>query len=81
MWLLLKGLAFTRTGMIALAVMAALGWRAYDVHHQRQIGASRAVEKIEKQTEKINDKAQKARTAARRPGAAQRVRERYCRDC
>ena len=77
----MRGLLATRAGLIGLAVIGGLAWRAYDVHHQRQIGAGSVLAQIETQTERINEKARKARAAARAPGAAQRVRDNFCRDC
>jgi len=46
----------------------------------KQEGAARVVESVAKQTEKISAKANAARAATRKPGAAERVRE-WCRDC
>lgn len=46
-----------------------------------QRGATKVTSAIAKQTENINAKARKARDAARAPGAVERVRSKYCRDC
>ena len=79
MLLLLKGLLFTRTGLIAVGIMAALVWRAADVHHQRQIGASRAVEKIEEKNNANVRKAEAARQSVRSI-PVDRLRDAYRRD-
>lgn len=47
----------------------------------KQEGAARVVESVAKQTEKTSEKASKARAAARAPGAVDRVRNAFCRDC
>jgi hypothetical protein len=39
-----------KVGVIAAAVVALLGLRAWDVHHQRAIGSKEAVAKIDKAT-------------------------------
>ncbi len=46
-----------------------------------QRGAAKVTSALAKQTDEINAKVHKARAAARAPGAVERVRERYCRDC
>ena len=79
MLLLLKGLAFTRAGMVALAVMAALSWRAYDVHKQRAVGESRVSAKIEK---KVSEHAKTAEDVRRSVSsvAVDRLRDDWTRD-
>lgn len=46
-----------------------------------QRGAAKISSAIAKQTDETNEKARKARAAAREPGSAQRVLKEYCRDC
>lgn len=41
----------------------------------------RGLTKLTQQTDKINAQSRKARAAARAPGAVERVRKDYCRDC
>lgn len=46
-----------------------------------QRGAARVTSELAKKTDKINAKTAKARSAARTPGAVDRVRNKWCRDC
>ena len=46
-----------------------------------QRGAAKISSAIAKQTDETNEKARKARAAARKPGAVDRVRNSFCRDC
>lgn len=71
-------------GLLAAAlasVIAFLGWTYAQRSIGRSEGANAVVSKIEKQTERINVKAKKARDSARAPGSVSRVRNSYCRDC
>jgi predicted negative regulator of RcsB-dependent stress response len=71
----------TPTGTwIAGAVVLFGAWQGNN-YYQRQKGASSALVRVEKATEAINEKARKARDAAGGPGAADRLRQGYCRDC
>jgi len=49
--------------------------------HQRSIGASNVLVASKEQGAKANAKNETVRAAAERPGAADRVRSRFCRDC
>ena len=62
----------------ALALSAFLGWFAWD---QRSKGAAHVVVTINEGAKKIAAEGRKARVAAERPGAAQRLLEHSCRDC
>lgn len=55
-------------------IMALVALRAADIHKQRNIGATRAVEKIEKANEKATDLGRKAAAKSRAPAPAGRVR-------
>lgn len=48
-WPFLRGLLFSGNGMV-VAIIAGLiafgGWRAYDIRHQRAIGAEKAVAEV-----------------------------------
>ncbi len=60
----------TLGGRIALGagiIMALVALRAADIHKQRNIGATRAVEKIEKANEKATDLGKKAAAKSRAP--------------
>jgi len=60
----------TLGGRIALGagiIMALVALRAADLHKQRNIGATRAVEKIEKANEKATDLGKKAAAKSRAP--------------
>lgn len=60
----------TLGGRLALGagiIMALVALRAADVHKQRNIGAHRAVEKIEKANEKATDLGKKAAAKSRAP--------------
>lgn len=66
---------------LAVAVLAALlgyeGWK----YHQRSIGATVVIEQSKEAGKIANEKAAKAHDAAARPGAAERLLKRACRDC
>lgn len=66
------------TGGLFAAVLAA--WVGFAMHYENK-GAAKEVAKIEKKAEVLNEKAGKAHVAAQRPGAADRLRQRYCTDC
>lgn len=68
-------------GSVVAAVVVMLGAWQIDRTLVRQAGARDALVRVEKQTEVINEKARKARDAAGGPGAADRLRQGYCRDC
>lgn len=83
--LILRALAGSFWLRIAGAALAGLlAIKGYGLY-QRQIGANQATQKIAKQSEKAgkeaNAKASKAHDSAAKPGAAQRVLSKYCRDC
>ena len=75
---MISALAFLGTlwGRVALAaalVAALVALRAADVHHQRKVGETRAITKIEKSNEKAADLGKKAAAKSRAP-AVGRVR-------
>lgn len=62
----------TIVGRLTLAsglIMALVALRAADIHKQRKIGETRAVEKIEKANEKATDLGRKAAAKSRAPAA------------
>lgn len=75
----------TRVGVQVVALIGGLAFLVTScVVRDRSIeqrGATKVTSAIAKQTEKINAKARKARDAARAPGAVDRVRNAFCRDC
>lgn len=71
----------TPIGTTVAAVLVLFGAWQVDRYSQRQKGAGDALVSVQKKTEAINEKARKARDAAGGPGAADRVRQGYCRDC
>lgn len=79
MFLLLRGLAFTKAGIIAMGVIAAMSWRAYDVHKQRGIGESRVSAKIEKKVTENAKTAESVRDAIKSV-PADRLRDKFTRD-
>lgn len=69
---MISALAFLGTlwGRVALAaalVAALVALRAADVHHQRKVGETRAVTKIEKSNEKAADLGKRAAAKSRSP--------------
>ena len=80
----LRTLLGTGNGVLA-AVLASLiafvSWSYVQRSKGRAEGAAAVVSSINQQTEKTNAKARKARSAARAPGSADRVRQLWCRDC
>ena len=56
-----------RLTIFAGIIMALVALRAADLHKQRNIGATRAVEKIEKANEKATDLGKKAAAKSRAP--------------
>lgn len=57
--------------------VAVVAFVQSQISHER----TRVVSAINEQTQVKNAKARKARAAARAPGAVERVRQDYCRDC
>jgi hypothetical protein len=61
-----------------LTVLGAYeGWK----YHEQHLGADKVIEQVNTSAEKLADKAVAARAPADKPGAAARMRARYCRDC
>ena len=82
---ILKGLFWTTVsstvGRIGIAVLLTFGaWKANN-YYQRSLGVKMAVEKSVKAGKVANAKNAKVRKKASKPGAADRLRRRYCRDC
>ena len=76
----------TLGGRIALGagiVAALIGLRAWDVSHQRKVGAHREQVCVEETGKKIDAKAQKKRERVERAPAPQIDADlrKYCRDC
>jgi hypothetical protein len=66
---------------IVVALVAFVSWTYTQRALGRAQGAASVVSQINTQTDKLNAKARKARSAARAPGSVERVRQNYCRDC
>ena len=77
-WAIFRGSAALQFATAMLAVWIA--WGANNVH-QRNVGASRVVTEINTQAGKISAKAIEARGRGDVPDAAERLRQRSCRDC
>lgn len=71
----------TTTGRVVLLAVALFTAWQVDRAIQRQRGAAAVVEQSIETGREINDQNQKVRSAARRPGAADRLLRKYCRDC
>jgi len=67
------GTLWGRVALIAALLAALVALRAADVHHQRKVGETRAITKIEKSNEKAVDLGRKAAAKSRAP-ATGRVR-------
>jgi hypothetical protein len=68
-------------GKIILAgalVASLIGWFAYD---QRSIGARNAIADANASAQELVKKVDDAGRAAEQPGAVERLRKQYCRDC
>ena len=70
-----------RIGMIMAVIAAVLGWREWDKSNQQAIGAEKVIVASKKEGAEANAKNEAVRADAERPGAADRVRKHYCRDC
>jgi len=62
---------------LVVGVVSLKGWLLF--HHDPKVRRE-VTTSIAKQSEKISEKANAARAAARKPGSVDRVRE-WCRDC
>lgn len=70
-----------RIGMFLAVISAVLGWREWDKSNQRAIGAEKVIVASKKEGAVANAKNEAVRADAERPGAADRVRKLYCRNC
>lgn len=61
------GTLWGRVALIAALLAALVALRAADVHHQRKVGETRAITKIEKSNEKAADLGKKAAAKSRAP--------------
>jgi hypothetical protein len=62
-------------------LLALCGVRACDINNQRSIGAKVVLKESKEEGAKANAKNENIRADAQRPGAADRVRKKYCGDC
>lgn len=83
LWKLLAGSFIARiVALSALAAAALWGYGAYERHVGRVEARIEIVEKVNHDAEVLTDQALRAREPARRPGAAERLRQGgSCRDC
>lgn len=77
------GTMWGRVATVAAIVAALVGLRAWDVHHQRQVGAKREQVRVENVGKKIDAAAQKKRERVERaaPSEVDAALRKYCRDC
>lgn len=73
-------------GKVALGagiIVALVGIRAWDVSHQRNVGAQREQVRVETVGKKIDERAQKKRERVERakPAEIDAALRKYCRDC
>jgi len=73
-------------GRLALGaglIAALVGLRAWDVSHQRKVGAHREAVRVEETGKKIDAKAQQKRQRVERapPNEIDNALRKYCRDC
>lgn len=78
--ILLGFFATTLGRWAAISGMVLVAWFGFARHYENR-GASRVVSQIETKAKVLNEKASDAYDAARKPGAADRLRKRYCLDC
>lgn len=64
----------------AIVALILTAWLSF-AHHYENKGAAKVIETSKVEGKKINAKNESVRARADRPGAAQRVRKNYCRDC
>lgn len=83
-----KAITFCGTGMGKLSVIIAavaglIGLRAWDVSHQRSVGAKNEQVRVETVGNKVDAKAQKKRQQVEKakPSEIDDALRRYCRDC
>lgn len=82
----LLGFFGTLWGRVALGVgivVALVGLRAWDVSHQRKVGAVREQVRVETVGKKVDQRAQKRREQVERakPAEIDAALRKYCRDC
>ena len=78
--ILLGFLATTVGRWVAICGMVLIAWLGFARHYENK-GASSVVSQIETKAKVLNEKADKAYDDASKPGAADRLRKRYCLDC
>lgn len=71
----------TKLGRIAVGVVAVLVFIGGFALDQRSRGRASVLADSKKEAQKINAKNAQVFDRAQRPGAAERVRKLYCRDC
>lgn len=72
---------FSPLGRLALGIVAVGLFLSAFAYDQRSKGAASVIAASQDQGRKINDENAKIHADAERPGAAERVRLRWCRDC
>ena len=77
------GSLWGRVAMAGAMLALLVGLRAWDVHHQRQIGAHKEAVRVETVGKAIDAKVQKKRAAVERaaPSEVDSALRKYCRDC
>lgn len=82
----LLGFFGTLWGRVALGagiVVALIGLRAWDVSHQRKVGAHREQVRVETVGKKVEKRAQQKREQVERapPSDVEKALRKFCRDC
>lgn len=77
------GTGLGKLTMILSCCGALLGWRVWDVSHQRQVGAHREQVRVETVGNKVDAKAQKKRERVEKakPSEIDDALRKFCRDC
>lgn len=77
------GSLWGRVALGAGIVVALIGLRAWDVSHQRKVGAVREQVRVETVGKKIDGRAQKKRDQVEKapPSDVEKALRKFCRDC
>jgi hypothetical protein len=62
-------------------VLAVFAWDRVRISKAETRGAEKVITQSKNEGKKINEKNAQVFSSAERPGAAERVRQRFCRDC
>ena len=76
-WALLGSKPLRLAVGVLVAMLGYEGWK----YHEQNVGATKVVEKAKQAGRAANDKNEIVRRRAAEPGAADRLRKEFCRDC